>query len=122
VEPVTDATGAAFNLNVADTLRQELALRLRSHGLTVAEASTDTAGPALVVTSTLERFKGIPLTLQLGGGGGAMCALRSVLRDRATGRRLGEILAQDQEERLRPLTVLNECAHDVADAIYRQLR
>src|SRR5439155_1018191 len=63
----------------------------------------------------------VPLTLQLPSPGETMCALRSVLRDRDTGRRLGEILAQDLEEGIRPMTVLNECARDVGDAIYRQL-
>ncbi len=121
VEPVTDATGAAFNLSVSDSLRQQLADRLSSHRLKVAVARGDSAGPALVITSTLEGFKGMPLTLQLPSPGETMCALRSVLRDRDTGRRLGEILAQDLEEGIRPMTVLNECARDVGDAIYRQL-
>lgn len=120
VEPVTDETGAKFNLNVVDTLRQQLADRLRSHHLKVAEA-TDTAGPALVIVSTLERFKGLPIEIQMPGRGVTMCALRSVLRDRDTGRRLGEILAQDQEEGFKPLTVLNECARDVGDAIAREV-
>src|SRR5439155_516929 len=35
VDPVTDATGAAFNLSVTDSLRRQLADRLRSHRLTV---------------------------------------------------------------------------------------
>ncbi len=122
VEPVTDATGAAFNLSVTDSLRRQLADRLRSHGLTVAATPGDIAGPALVITSTLEGFKGIPFTLQLGGPGVTTCALRSVLRDGDTGRRLGEILAQDLEEGIRPISVLNECARDVGDAIHRLVR
>jgi hypothetical protein len=97
--------------------------RLRSHGLTVAEPS-DTASPALVITSTLEEFRGIPLTLQLWGPATTSCVLRSELRDAQTGTRLGEIVASDSDlgERLRPITVLNTCAHDVADAVYKQLR
>ena len=49
-------------------------------------------------------------------------ALLSELKDGQTGRRIGQIIASDLEEGIRPMTVLNECAHDVGDAIARQLR
>ena len=121
VGPVTDETGARFNLKVTDSLHQTLVDRLQSHGLTVA-APSDTTSPALVITSTLEAFKGMPLTLQLWSPGVTSCVLRSELRDKQTGRRLGEIVASVLEEDFRPMVVLDECAHDVADAIHRQLR
>jgi|SRR5438132_98121 len=124
VGPVTDETGAAFNLPVTDSLRAQIGARLRSYGLTVAAAPTDTGAPALLVTSALEGFKGLPLTLQLSSPGVTQCVLRSELRDAHSGRRLGEILASvsDQETKSTPMRLLDECAHDVADAIERQLR
>ncbi len=123
VAPVTDETGARFDLNVADSLRQELADRLRSHQLTVvAKVSEDSSAPALVIASRLVRFKGMPITLQLPFPGVTQCELRTVLYDGQSGRRVGEIVASDLEEGIRPMTVLNECAHDVADAIHGQLR
>ena len=123
VGPVTDETGSRFNLNVTDSLRTQLAARLRSHGLTVAAAPPpDTTVAALLVTSALEGFRGMPFTLQLEGPGVTGCTLRSELRDAHTGRRIGEIVASVLEERIRPMWALVECAHDVADAIQRQLR
>jgi len=123
VEPVSDETGARFDLDVTDSLRQEIADRLRSHHLTVvARPAADSGPPALVISSTLVGFKGMPLTLQLPGPGITECELSSELRDGRTGRRIGQILASDLEEGIRPMTVLNECAHDVGDAIYRRVR
>jgi len=123
VDPVTDETGARFDLDVTDSLRQEIADRLRSHHLTVvAKVPEDPATPALVISSKLVGFKGMPITLQLPGPGITQCELLSELKDGQTGRRIGQIIASDLEEGIRPMTVLNECAHDVGDAIARQLR
>lgn len=123
VGPITDQTGAHFNLDVADSLRQQLARRLRSHGLTaVTEAPDDSESAALVITSALVGFRGIPMWLQVPSRGATGCELRSELRDYLTGRRIGEIVAADLSEEYAPIVVLNQCAHDVADAIDRQLR
>ena len=123
VGPVTNQTGARFNLNVTDFLRQELTLRLRSHGLTVVtEAAAETDDPALVITSALVGFKGMSFALQIPGPGVTKCELHSELNDLETGRRIGQIVASALEERTRPLTVLNMCAHDLADAIEREVR
>jgi len=99
-------------------------MRLNLFGAVNAAAPTDTGAPALLVTSALEGFKGLPLTLQLSSPGVTQCVLRSELRDAHSGRRLGEILASvsDQETKSTPMRLLDECAHDVADAIERQLR
>ena len=123
VGPVTDATGARFNLDVGDSLRQQIARRLRSHGLiAVTDSPTDSAAPALLITSALVGFRGIPMWLQVPARGTTACELRSELRDNRTGRRIGEIVAADLGEEHTPLLVLMQCAHDVADAIERQLR
>jgi hypothetical protein len=123
VGPVRDETGAQFNLNVSDSLRQQLARRLQSHGLTVVtDAPADTDAPALVITSALVGFKGIPMWLQVPARGVTGCELRSELRDNQTGQRIGEIDAADLAEEHTPLIVLFQCAHDVADAIVRELR
>jgi hypothetical protein len=123
VGPVTDQTGAHFNLDVADSLRQQLARRLRSHGLTaVMEAPDDSESAALVITSALVGFRGIPMWLQVPSRGVTGCELRSELRDYRSGHRLGEIAAAELSEEYAPIVVLNQCAHDVADAIDRQLQ
>jgi hypothetical protein len=123
VMPVTDGTGARFNLDVSDSLRQHLARRLRSHNLiAVTDASADTAAVAVVVTSKLVDFRGIPMWLQTPTRGTTACELRSELWDNRTGQRLGEIVAADLSEEGTPLFVLLQCAHDVADAIEQQLR
>jgi hypothetical protein len=123
VAPVTDQTGARFNLDVSDSLRQQLVRRLRSHGLTaLTEAPEDTDAAAIVVASTLVDFRGIPMWLQVPSRGVTGCELRSELRDNRSGRKIGEIVAADLSEEFTPLMVLRHCAHDVADAIDRQLR
>jgi hypothetical protein len=123
VGPVTDETGARFNLDVSDSLRQQLARRLQSHGLTaVTDAPEDTTTRAVVITSTLVGFKGIPMWLQVPTRGLTGCELHSKLRDQQTGQRIGEIVAADLAEEYTPLIVLFQCAHDVADAIERQVR
>jgi hypothetical protein len=123
VGPVTDETGARFNLDVSDSLRQQLARRLRSYGLTaVTEPPEDTTARAVIITSALVDFKGIPMWLQVPARGITGCELRSELRDHRTGQRIGEIDAADLAEEHTPLIVLFQCAHDVADAIERQVR
>jgi hypothetical protein len=123
VGPVTDETGARFNLDVADSLRQRLVSRLRSHGLAAAtEAPAEAVEPAVVISSALVGFRGIPMWLQVPARGTTGCELRSVLRDSETGRRIGEIVAADLSEEYSPMVVLIQCAHDVADAIDRQVR
>jgi hypothetical protein len=123
VGPVADETGARFNLNVVDTLRWQIADRLRSHHLTVfTDAPADAPGPALVIASTLVGFRGMPILLQLPGPGTTQCRIESELRDGQTGRRVGRVVAEDLEERLRPMTVLNECAHDIGDGIARAVQ
>ncbi len=92
------------------------------HLTVVAKVPEDSATPALVISSKLLGFKGMPITLQLPGPGITQCELLSELKDGQTGRRIGQIVASDLEEGIRPMTVLNECAHDVGDAIARQLR
>jgi hypothetical protein len=119
VGPVADQTGAPFNLNVTDSLGTELAGRLRSHGLPVVTTPSDTTSGVLLITSTLVAFRGMSIQLQLPGPGGSDTMCR--LRDGKTGRRLGEIVSSDMGGR-RPMTVLNECAHDMGDEIYRQQR
>jgi len=123
VMPVTDETGAHFNLDVSDSLQQHLARRLRSHHLiAVTDASADTAAMAVVVTSKLVEFRGIPMWLQTPTRGTTACELRSELWDNRTGQRIGEIVAADLTEDGTPLFVLLHCAHSVADAIEQQLR
>src|SRR6266853_2788280 len=123
VGPVTGETGARFNLDVVDTLRRQIADRLRSHHLAVVtDASADTAGPALIIASALVGFKGMPIMLQLSGPGITECRIESELRDGHTGRRVGRVVAAVLEERMKPMTVLNECAHDIGDGIARELR
>lgn len=123
VRPVTDETGARFNLDVSDSLRQQLVRRLQSHGLTVVTDDTlDTATPALVITTALVDFRGIPMWLQVPARGTTGCELRSELRDHQTGQRIGEIVAAELGEERTPLIVLYECAHDMADEIDRQRR
>jgi hypothetical protein len=119
VAPVTDATGAPFDLNVTDSLRQEIVDRLRSHGLQVDPQGVDTTDDLLLITSTLVFFRGMSNQMELPSPGGDLeCKLRGELRDPRTGRDLGQIVASDLGGR-RPMIVLNECAHDLADEIYR---
>lgn len=119
VAPVTDRTGAPFDLNVTDSLRQEIVDRLQYHGLQVDPKGVDTTDDMVLITSTLVSFRGMSNQMELPSPGGDLeCRLRSELRDPRTGRQLGEIVASDLGGR-RPMIVLNECAHDVADAIYR---
>jgi hypothetical protein len=121
VRPVTDETGARFDLDVKDSLRQWVVRRLQSHGLTaVTDAPADTAAPALVITSALVSFRGMPLYLQVPSPGVTGCEVHSELRDYRTGQRIGEIVAAELEEALTPMMVLIQCARDVADGIHRR--
>jgi hypothetical protein len=127
VAPVTDETGYPFSFSITDSLRERLVERLRSHGLPVVplDAPTDPAAPALVITSTLQAFKGGGMVLKLPGRGVTACVLRSELTDKRTGRRIGEIVASDVAEGAQgvaPFQILMGCARMVADEIHRQLR
>ena len=123
VMPVTDRTGARFNLDIGDSLQQHIARRLRSYNLiAVTDSSADTVASAVVVVSTLVDFRGIPMWLQVPSRGTTACELRSELWDNRSGQRLGEIVAASLVEEGTPMFVLFQCAHDVADAIERQLR
>ena len=123
VAPVTDETGSRFNLNITDSLREQIVRRLRSHGLAAGtEAPPDAPGPVLHITGTLVEFRGMGLMLQLGGPGVSGCTLVGALRDATTGQRVGRIVASVLEEHAAPLLVLHECAHDLADAIDREMR
>jgi len=122
VAPVTDATGAPFDVKVTDSLQQKIVDRLQYHGLQVAPKGVDTTDDLLLITSTLILFRGMSNQMELPTpGGDVQCKLRAELRDPRTGRRLGSIVASDLGGR-RPLIVLAECAHDLADAIYNLQR
>ena len=127
VAPVTDETGYPFSFDIADSLRERLVARLASHGLPVVppDAPDDPAAPALVITSALKSFKGGAIVLKLPGRGVTACTFRSVLTDKRTGRRVGEIVASDVVEGAEggtPFETLMGCARMVADEIHRQLR
>jgi hypothetical protein len=64
----------------------------------------------------------MPILLQLPGPGITECRIESELRDGRTGRRVGGVVAAVLEEQMKPMTVLNECAHDIGDAIARELQ
>jgi len=129
VAPVTDATHYPFTFPVTDSLRQRLAARLEAHGLTVAETSADTAGagPALVITSTLNLFKSGALGIQMPTAvGTSRCMLSSELTDGRTGQRVGEIEAseitgEDTQPRS-PFGLLMTCAQMIADEIAKQVQ
>ena len=123
VRPVRDQTGAPFNLDVSDSLRQALIRRLESHGLPVVDDSAvDPIDPALVVASTLVDFRGMPSWLQVPQRGTTACELHAELSDYQTGKRLGSIAAADLGEEYTPLFMLVRCAHAMADAIDRQVK
>jgi hypothetical protein len=77
---------------------------------------------AVVIVSKLVDFRGIPMWLQVPSRGTTACELRSELWDNKTGKRLGEIVAANLAEEGTPMFILFQCAHDMADAIERQLR
>ena len=126
VAPVTDATHYPFTFPVTDSLRQRLASRLKTHGLNVAE-TPDTAGPALVITSTLNLFKSGALGIQMPTAvGTSRCMLSSELTDGRTGQRVGEIEAseitgEDTQPRS-PFGLLMTCAQMIADEIAKQVQ
>jgi len=125
IEPVVDHTGQPFDLDVADSLRAELADRLRSHGLTVMEAQpTDTASHVLLIASALTGFRGMANQMEMAApafsGGDMECQMVSDFSDARTGRHIGVMTASDMGGR-RQMVLLDECAHDMADAIYQQV-
>ena len=125
VRPVVDKSGWPFPYDITDSLRNELAHRLREHGYTVTTADSTRGGGGgaiLGVESRLTYFQtGAAVFTLEGGPGGTRCALTSVLMDAASGRRLGEIAATEQDQGS-PFEVLMSCARVVADEINRRVR
>jgi hypothetical protein len=124
VAPVTNETGEQFNLPVTDSVRWHLAERLRSHHFVVITEGPgrDSTAPAVIVTSALVGFRGLPFMLPLGGPGAPACELHAVLTDRQTGRKVGRVAAAVREAGWSPMSVINSCARDVGDAIARAAR
>jgi len=122
VGPVVDESGWPFPYPIGDSLRTRLVDRLREHGLVVATRDS-TGAPVLRIESRLTYFRGSSAVgLRFGGGiGSSRCRLTSVLHDGATGRRLGEIRAAEDDE-LAPFTVLMTCARMVGDEVFRRVR
>jgi hypothetical protein len=123
VPPVANETGEQFNLPVTDSVRWHLAERLRSHHFVVITEGPgrDSTSPAIIVTSALVGFRGLPFMLPLGGPGAPACEVHAVLTDRATGRRVARVAAAVREEGWSPMSVINSCARDVGDAIAREV-
>lgn len=122
VGPVKDESDWRFpeDYDIADSLRSRIVARLRERGHALVTPKDSAAVGVLRVESRLTFFRS--------GGWGLMhegprtrCRLTSVLIDRATGRRIGEIRAADDDE-LPPFMVLMTCARMVADEIDRRLR
>jgi hypothetical protein len=121
VTPVIDETGYRFPYDITDSLRGRLVQRLREKGFIVA--ARDSAGGAVLrIESRLTSFRsGGGIALTLGGPGSTRCGLTSTLVDGASGRWLGEIRAEE-DDNLAPFTVLMTCARMVADEIDRRVR
>ncbi len=126
VGPVVDESGYPFPYDITDSLSSRLVKRLREHGLSVASgdsAAGGQGGPVLRIESRLTTFRSRGIALMFGGGPGlgSRCELTSTLVDGASGRRLGEIRAAEDDV-LAPFTVLMTCARMVADEIDRRVR
>jgi hypothetical protein len=127
VGPVTDLTGYPFQYNVGDSLRAELADRLRNDGIAVAPDTTDTTVPVLFVVSSLDGFKSGALAMRLPTAmGTSRCAFSSRLMDGHSGRRLGEIVSaevsSDDTPQRSPAGLLATCARMTADELARRLK
>ncbi len=128
VGSVVDESGYPFPYDITDSLRSRLAKRLREHGLSVASGDSAAVGAGgggavLRIESRLTTFRSRGIALMFGGGPGlgSRCELTSTLVDGASGRRLGEIRAAEDDV-LAPFTVLTTCARMVADEIDRRVR
>lgn len=124
VGPVQDETGWPFpeNYAITDSLRSRLVERLRERGLTIAPGdSARGAGAAVLrIESRLTFFRSGGMGLMLEGPR-TRCRFTSVLIDGATGRRIGEIRAAEDDE-LPPFMVLMRCPRMVADELDRRVR
>lgn len=125
VGSVVDASGYPFPYDITDSLRNRLVRRLREHGLSVAAGDSAAGGGAAVlrIESRLTTFRSRGIALLFGGGPGlgSRCELTSTLVDGASGRRLGQIRAAEDDV-VAPFTVLMTCARMVADEIDRRVR
>jgi len=124
---VSDATGYPFNYPIADSVRERLAHDLIADGLTVVRTPADSAGPVLLVESTLQGFKSGALSTQLPTGmGTSRCTLSSELRDYRTGRHLGDITASEvsseDTQQMSPFALMMTCARMVAEALHKQMK
>jgi hypothetical protein len=122
VAPVKDESGWRFPeaYEITDSLRSRLIERLRERGLTIAPRDSARGPTVLRIESRLTFFRSGGMGLMMEGPR-TRCRLTSVLSDGATGRRLGEIRAADDDE-LPPFMVLMTCARMVADEVDRQMR
>ena len=126
VGTVTDGTSFPFNFNITDSLKTQLADRLRRDGLTVVNDTLGT-GPVLLMVSSLDVFKSGGLALQLPGGQGtSRCAFSSRLADARSGKRLGEIVSAEVADRdfgptRTPYSLLETCVRMTADEIKRRV-
>jgi hypothetical protein len=122
VGPVRDESGWRFPeaYEITDSLRSRLVERLRERGLTIAPRDSARGAGVLRIESRLTFFRSGGMGLMMEGPR-TRCRLTSVLSDGATGRRLGEIEAA-QDDELPPFMVLMFCARMVADEIDRRVR
>jgi hypothetical protein len=122
VGPVKDESGWRFPeaYEITDSLRSRLVDRLRERGLVIAPRDSARGTGVLRIESRLTFFRSGGMGLMMEGPR-TRCRLTSILSDGATGRRLGEIHAE-QDDELPPFMVLMTCARMVADEIDRQVR
>jgi hypothetical protein len=122
VGPVRDESGWRFpeEYEITDSLRSRLVERLRERGLTIAPHDSTRGAGVLRIESRLTFFRSGGFGLMMEGPR-TRCRLTSVLSDGATGRRLGEIRAA-QDDELPPFMVLMSCARMVVDEIDRRVR
>jgi hypothetical protein len=128
VGPVVDETHYPFfPWPVADSLRQQLARRLKANGLTVRvradTADTAQATPrALLLNSSLEFFRGGQVPLQVPSTRiASRCVFVTDLVDEATGRKVGQIVATNNDTYM-PLQVLWDCARMVGNELARRVK
>ena len=122
VGAVEDDSGWRFpeGYEVDDSLRSRLVARLHERGLPLALPDSARVSGVLRLDTRLTFFRSGGFGLMMEGPR-TRCRLGSVLSDGATGRRLGEIRAADDDE-LPPVMVLMTCARMVADEVDRRVR